>query len=200
MYIEERGIMTTLLFACMIAYLVGSIPTGKIIAHYKGVDIQSVGTGNIGASNTYLSLGKKLGFLVLIGDLGKAFLFVQVSMFYLTISEVFIASLFLLLGNIKSLFLKFTGGKGIATSLGIFLATEPIVAIVLVFVWGIGVVLQKYIFFISVSGIFIVPFTYYMTNHDRMALFCSFVICLMILIRHRSKFTVKEDVDGAQKI
>ncbi|MDQ0338989.1 glycerol-3-phosphate acyltransferase PlsY [Caldalkalibacillus uzonensis] len=183
--------MNTLLLFCLLAYLIGSIPTGKIVASLKGIDIQQVGTGNIGASNAYLTMGKKAGLLVLLGDFGKAYLLVDLALRYLSFGETSIVGLFLILGNMKSLFLRFSGGKGIATSLGVFLATEPLVGFVLVLCWGAGLVFAKYMFLFAMMGTMIVPFTYYKLTYDLLALFISFLICLLILLKHRKNFKLK---------
>jgi glycerol-3-phosphate acyltransferase PlsY len=184
----------TFVILCLVAYLVGAIPIGKILAKYRGIDIQKVGTGNIGASNTYLMLGKKAAFLVLLLDLGKAFLVMEYVLGLLSIGEALLVALFLLLGNTKSVFLRFTGGKGVATGLGVFLATEPIVALVMVTFWSLTLLFIKYLYVASLMGTFMVPILYYSFNHDILTMTCSFIICLMILLRHRDKFDGQEQV------
>jgi glycerol-3-phosphate acyltransferase PlsY len=173
---------------CVLAYLIGAIPTGKIVAALKGVDIQTIGTGNIGASNTFLAVGKKAGILVLIGDLGKAFIFIYYALFYFSMGEVFFAALFLLLGNIKSIFLKFTGGKGIATGIGIMLATEPLTAFVLAGCWFFAAFFKKYNLLAAIVGIFTIPLTYYILNHGYVALTCALILMLILFVTHRSFF------------
>lgn len=187
----------TFIILCMIAYLVGSIPTGKIFAKYKGIDIQKLGTGNIGASNTYLVLGKKAGFLVLLVDLGKAFLVMEYALGILSIGEALIVGLFILLGNTKSVFLRFTGGKGVATGLGVFLSTEPFVALIMVSFWSLTLLLfLKYLYVASITGSALVPLMYYSFNHDILTMVCSFIMCLIILLRHRDKFKDHEHLNA----
>lgn len=193
--------MTIFLFMCVVAYLVGSLPTGKLISKLKGVDIQKVGTQNIGASNTYLVLGKKAGLLVLFGDLGKAFLMMWVALYILPTHQAAIASLLLLLGNVFSVFLKFTGGKGVATSLGIFLAIQPLVMFVLVGFWIIGLLFEKYLLLVSVLAPLIVPLAYYQFGHDASIILSSFLICVIMLICHRNKLKVNnEKISGIQEV
>ncbi|EGL82716.1 Glycerol-3-phosphate acyltransferase, partial [Caldalkalibacillus thermarum TA2.A1] len=183
--------MNMLLLFCLVAYVTGSIPTGKIVASLRGIDIQQVGTGNIGASNAYLTMGKKAGLFVLLGDFGKAYLLIDLALRYLSLGETLVVSLFLILGNMKSLFLRFSGGKGIATSLGVFLATEPLVGVVLVLIWGVALVFAKYMFLFAIMGSMIVPITYYKLTYDLLVLLLSFFICLLILLRHRENFKSK---------
>lgn len=185
----------TLIILCLVAYLVGAIPTGKLLAKYKGKDIQKLGTGNIGASNTYLMIGKKAGFLVLLVDLGKAFFMMEYALGQLSIGEALIVGVFLLLGNTKSIFLRFAGGKGVATGLGIFLATEPTVALVMVSFWSLTLLLfLKYLYVASLLGSALVPLMYYSFNHDILTMVCSLIMCLIILLRHRDKFENQEQV------
>jgi acyl phosphate:glycerol-3-phosphate acyltransferase len=181
----------TLVTYCIIAYIVGSIPIGKIVASFQGVDIQKAGTGNIGASNTYLVLGKRAGALVLLGDLGKSFIMMEIAIYSLAIHNALIVGFFLLLGNMKSVFLRFTGGKGIATGLGIFLATEPIAAFVMLTFWGVATLYIKYIAYFSVAGTLLIPITYYKYDHDMLSLFLAALLSIMILIRHKSLVLVK---------
>jgi glycerol-3-phosphate acyltransferase PlsY len=195
---KEGARMMIFLALCIIAYFVGSVPTGKIIARFKGIDIQSMGTGNIGASNTYLVIGKRAGFLVLLGDMGKAFLMMEISIIFLSIGEALIIGLVLLIGNMKSIFLRFTGGKGIATGLGIIISTEPLAALVLVIFWTIALFFAKYALIIGVLGAMFVPATYFKLDHDALTLACSLIMVIFILLGHRSnldlKGALKEDV------
>lgn len=185
--------MSALIWLCIMAYLVGSIPTGKIIARYKGIDIQRVGTGNIGASNTYKVLGFQYGLLVLIGDLGKAYLFIYLAyLFDYQTADLLLIGLCLLLGNTKSIFLDFTGGKGIATSLGVFLATEPYVALILLLFWLVALVQTKLMELAGIAGLISIPFTYYQLEYDSSTVFISFIMCLLILLRHKSNFALKD--------
>lgn len=185
---------------CVIGYLVGSIPSGKIVAFLKGVDIQRLGTGNIGASNTYLILGKRAALIVLISDLGKAYIMMHISLYYLSLAQAFVVGLFLLLGNLKSIFLKFTGGKGVATMLGIFLAAEPAAAFVLMLFWGVALIFIKYIMVMAVIGSLFVPITFYSYNHEWVILASSFLMCLMVLLKHRSNLKLKVRNPEIQKL
>lgn len=183
----------TMFLYCLIAYIVGSIPVGKIVGSRYGVDIQDTGTGNIGASNTFLVLGKKAGALVLLGDLGKSYLMMEWTLYSsLSMNNALVVGFFLLLGNMKSIFLKFTGGKGIATGLGIFLATEPLAAFVLVIIWGMAALFMKYIAYLSILGTLLIPFTFYKSNHEFSTLFCVSALTIMILIRHKSNVRMKQ--------
>ncbi|GAE26085.1 acyl-phosphate:glycerol-3-phosphate O-acyltransferase PlsY [Halalkalibacter wakoensis JCM 9140] len=175
--------MMIFLMFCVLAYLIGAIPTGKLVAKLKGVDIQSVGTKNIGASNVYLNLGKKLAFVVLLGDVGKAFFMVMFASQYFNGGQTMLIALCVIIGNLKSIFLHFTGGKGIATSLGIFLATEPIALLIIGVLWILGLVFKKYIVVAGVAAVLMVPYQY-IGYEERIAVVAAFFIVLFMLLKH----------------
>ncbi|WP_053070465.1 glycerol-3-phosphate acyltransferase [Alkalihalobacillus pseudalcaliphilus] len=168
----------------VLAYLIGSIPTGKIIGYLKGIDIQQVGTQNIGASNAFLSLGKKYGLLVLLGDAGKAFIFTWFAMDSFSPLGVMGLGMLLLLGNIHSVFLKFTGGKGIATCLGFFLASEPMISLVFIGLWLIALMVRQSILFITIAANIVVPSFYYYLGYSAPTVFMGFMICFIVSLRH----------------
>jgi acyl phosphate:glycerol-3-phosphate acyltransferase len=123
--------------ALLAAYLIGSIPFGAILARAKGVDLRSVGSGNIGAANVGRALGPRWGAVTLVLDLLKGFL----PTFFMLLAtqscpparEAFPSAAAAgvtvgfgcILGHVFTVFLKFRGGKGVATSAGVFLALAP---------------------------------------------------------------------------
>jgi glycerol-3-phosphate acyltransferase PlsY len=118
------------------AFLLGSFPTGVVVARAKGVDLRKVGSGNIGTTNVGRALGRRWAVLVLLGDAGKGALPVVLA------TQLFdptwlpaAAGLVAVLGQVFSVFLKGRGGKGVATSLGAGLALAPLPALVCVAVW-----------------------------------------------------------------
>ncbi len=115
-----------LILSSVAAYLCGSIPTGALIAKRQGVAIQEAGSGNVGATNVARTAGKKAGILTLIGDVVKGLLPVLIVR-WLGLSEVVQASTAVMatLGHLFPVFLRFVGGKGVATGLGVFLGLAP---------------------------------------------------------------------------
>jgi len=111
----------------IIAYFLGSIPTGLLLAKAAGVDIRSSGSGNIGATNVYRTLGRSVGVLTLVGDCLKGLLPVLAAR-YLLMADPWIAAVGLaaFLGHVYTIFLGFKGGKGVATALGVFLGVCPL--------------------------------------------------------------------------
>jgi len=111
-----------LIFFCVIGYLFGSIPFGKLAGNIFGVDIQKKGSGNIGFANVRRHLGWRAGVAVLAGDMLKGYAPVALAANYLTAGWVLIVAAFVLSGALFSVWLNFKGGKGVAATVGYSLA------------------------------------------------------------------------------
>ncbi len=109
-----------------LAYLLGSITFGKIIGWMQGVDIQKKGSGNVGFANAVRVLGWKPAFFVLLGDLLKGYIGVIIAKHFLGENLALLVGLCGLLGHCFPVWLRFKGGKGIATGFGIILALQPL--------------------------------------------------------------------------
>lgn len=143
---EPSTLLTALLVVA--AYLAGSIPFGLIIARLRGVDVREVGSGNIGATNVTRALGKKLGAVVLLLDAAKGALPVLGALMLARagLAEpvgVTACALAAVAGHCFPVWLKFRGGKGVATSLGVFLVLDPLATGVAVLVFVITFALTR---------------------------------------------------------
>ncbi len=126
--------------ALAIGFLLGSIPFGVLFARLRGVDLRAVGSGNIGATNAARALGKPIGVLVLLCDAAKAALPLLAARHWLAADPrcdwLLAAGGFgAVLGHMFSPWLRFRGGKGVATGLGVFLVLSPICALIAAIVW-----------------------------------------------------------------
>ncbi len=125
------------LVAAVVSYLLGSVPFGFLIAKLKGVDLRNSGSGNIGATNVYRVVGKREGLITLVLDVAKGTIPVVIFslMFpkeqYINVISGFSA----VLGHDFSVFLRFRGGKGVATSYGVTLPVYPLASLVGAFIW-----------------------------------------------------------------
>jgi glycerol-3-phosphate acyltransferase PlsY len=132
------------LIATAVCFLVGSLPTAYLAGRiFKGVDIRQFGSGNVGATNAFRVLGKRIGALVFAVDLAKGALptwFMTRIVFPDTIPTDWAvwAGLGAILGHIYTPFLGFKGGKGIATGSGVILAVYPAVYAIVIGVWGLA--------------------------------------------------------------
>lgn len=182
------------LFA-IFSFLLGSIPFGLVLSKYiAGKDIREMGSGNIGATNVLRSAGKTLGILTLVLDILKGYvviLIVQhlgdiININYPLNASIFIAGLSVFLGHIFSIFLKFKGGKGVAVSLGVFLAISPYSALLGIAVFIIVVMLSKYVSMGSILGaISVIFWTVYFKASFSICIL-SIVIGLLIIYKHKT--------------
>ena len=110
------------------AYICGSLPFGVVISHLQGVNIQQRGSGNMGFANVRRVLGWRAGLATLVGDIAKGMIPVALAQMYIGSTYAFIAGLFAVGGHLFPIWLKFKGGKGIATGLGVLIILHPVVA------------------------------------------------------------------------
>jgi glycerol-3-phosphate acyltransferase PlsY len=113
------------------AYLAGSIPFGIVLARAKGIDLRSVGSGNIGATNVARAMGKGWAVVVLVADAAKGFVPVWLGRrLGMSATVIALAGGAAIVGHMFTLFLRGRGGKGVATSLGVALALSPVAALI----------------------------------------------------------------------
>ena len=187
-----------MLLEIILAFLIGSVPTGYLLNKYFGQgDIRKVGSGNIGATNVLRHSGKLLGLLTLLIDIGKGVLVLEL-LFALMVnaeldsfvwSEISIIGSSVVLGHIFSPWLKFKGGKGVATMFGVilFLGTGYInIFLITVFSWLIIVFITRYVALGSVISLMVATIYsfFYIPS-----LFVFFVlITLLITYKHKDNF------------
>ena len=156
-----------LLVVAIVAYIIGSIPTGYLIVKAKtGQDIRTVGSGSTGATNVKRVLGKNYFFLVMLLDALKGALPVVLAKLFATVGVSLglapvIAAIAVIIGHSKSVFLQFKGGKSVASGVGTILALNWVVGIVIALVWGVITYTTKYVSVGSIIALVISPFVMY---------------------------------------
>jgi len=180
------------------AYLIGSIPTSYIVGRLlKGVDIRKFGSGNVGAANTFRVIGRLPGLIVLVLDILKGFITVTyIASFFLYVSPVarpelyrVLAGLAAIAGHNWTIFLRFKGGKGVATSAGVVIGLMPKIFWLGFLVWCIVFSITGYVSLASIIAAILTPiFTLIFSESTEVIVFMS-VLCLMIIYRHRSNIT-----------
>jgi glycerol-3-phosphate acyltransferase PlsY len=188
----------TWLLIVVVSYLIGSIPSGYIVARSQGVDIRQHGSRNIGATNVLRVMGKKWGYLVFLCDSSKGFLAVKLGASiaaHFSPSPVVgsvIAAVACILGHNYTIWLGFKGGKGIATSGGVVLALFPILVVSCVaLAWIIVFYIGKYVSVASMCAAIVLPIAVFLivakTGAEFWLLFgFSAVIGAMAIWRHQT--------------
>ena len=156
-----------LLVVAIVAYIIGSIPTGYLIVKAKtGQDIRTVGSGSTGATNVKRVLGKNYFFLVMLLDALKGALPVVLAKLFATVGVSLglapvIAAIAVIIGHSKSIFLQFKGGKSVASGVGTILALNWVVGIIIALVWGVITYTTKYVSVGSIIALVVSPFVMY---------------------------------------
>lgn len=174
------------------AYLIGSIPTGYIIVKaFTGQDIRTIGSGSTGATNVKRVMGKKWFFITLLLDAFKGALPVILAKILTTTFAGIgllpvLAAVAVILGHSKSIFLKFTGGKSVASGVGTILALNWQVGLIIAVIWSIITYLSKYVSLGSIIALAISPFLmYFLDGHIAYAAYCALAAIYVIWL-HRS--------------
>jgi acyl phosphate:glycerol-3-phosphate acyltransferase len=151
------SILLTMVFM-LIGYFVGTIPTGYLVAKARGIDIQKMGSGNIGATNVLRSVGLVPAVIVMLLDPLKGFLAVLFPMLLLQTSwTIALTGFATVLGNNFNIFLKLRGGKGVATSMGAFLAIDPLTTLLSLVMGVTTIYLSRYVSLGSLIGLLAAP-------------------------------------------
>ena len=200
--------MINLLISLILAYLIGSIPTsfifGKIL---KKIDIRKHGSGNVGTTNVFRAVGKIPALIVLLLDIFKgsfAVFFLPEIFFNNTIGitigfEIYqiLLGLFVIAGHVWSVFLKFKGGKGVATTAGVLLVLAPKVLIAGLFIWILVFLAFRIVSVASITAsVFLPIFAIILRRPIYLVLFCVF-LCIFGTYKHKSN--IKRLIRGEEK-
>jgi glycerol-3-phosphate acyltransferase PlsY len=182
---------------CLLAYLLGSIPFGVVLAKLRRVDLRQHGSGNIGATNVSRTLGKTAGILTLIGDCGKGYLAVWIAEQLLEPQwAVAVAGLMAFLGHVFSVFLKFKGGKGVATGLGVFLNLMPWAGLSSIGIFAFSLIITRYVSVSSILAAISIPWLGYYFDAPGPSLYVATAAAVITTIRHREN--IQRLVDGTE--
>ncbi len=186
----------------VLSFILGSIPFGIIIAKVKGIDLKRVGSGNIGATNVFRSIGTLPAVLTLLGDILKGTLAVSTGR-YFGVGPLYegLIGISAILGHNFSLFLGFKGGKGVATSLGVLVIYTPRVAFFTFILWLVTVFVTKYSSMGAIVSFALLPANIILFDpeykYNKTKLLITILISLFILIRHKDN--IKRLINGSEK-
>jgi glycerol-3-phosphate acyltransferase PlsY len=173
------------LLLSLLSFIIGAIPMGVIIAKAKGIDLKKVGSGNIGATNVLRSLGKGPAALTLLGDMLKGTIAVALGRYFDagTLYEGLIG-LSAVIGHNFSIFLRFRGGKGVATSLGVLLLYSPQTAFFTFIIWLVVVLTTRYSSLGALISFGILPLSITLLDSEK-KLPVALLMAAFIIIRHK---------------
>jgi len=185
------------------AYLIGSISFGIIVTRLAGIkDITKHGSGNIGATNVTRVAGKKLGTLCFLLDFAKCYVPTTIYMFYLgTGKGTLIFAGMVVVGHIFSIFNRFKGGKGVASSFGAIMAIDPVVALATIGLWLVCFAVTRISSVAALFSFSIMPFLFFAMGNsgfNTTELF-AFSIILSIIIYLRHLENIKNLLSGTEK-
>lgn len=193
----------TIVLAFAFAYLLGSIPTAVWLGKWlHGKDVREFGSKNAGATNSFRILGKRTGIVVLVIDIFKGVLSMIISKQMLhdeSVVLVMLAAGICILGHVFPVFAQFRGGKGVATSLGVFLGFNPSTALVCILVFLVVFIISRYVSLASITAASTLPFISYFVFDQRMFAFVCFnvIISLLVIIAHHKN--IKRLIAGEEQ-
>ena len=191
----------------LIAYVLGSIPNALWVGKtFKNIDVREHGSKNTGSTNAARVLGPKLGIFTLILDILKGalptYLGIVLGANLLTRMtgidklDVIVIGMAAILGHTFSLFLKFKGGKAVATTLGVFLVLVPYAILILLVVFFVIFGLTKYVSLASIVSAVALPITVYLTTRHIPLTILGIIIGLLVIIRHKEN--IKRLINGTE--
>ena len=187
----------------LISYLIGSVPAGYLAGRVAGIDIRKFGSGNIGATNVLRVLGKRYGYPVFLFDFAKGTAAVEISILIFNSTHhaevsrelcAILAGVSSVIGHSYPVWLRFKGGKGVATSFGVVFGLIPLAALIAVMVWLITFGTTRYVSVASMTAALALPITVLVMLYVKLLsglTLLLFSICLAAIViwRHRSNLS-----------
>lgn len=186
-----------ILLCILIGYLIGSLNPAALLSKLKKKDLRKQGTGNLGATNTMIVLGKGYGALVMLFDVAKAFASVKLAQ--LLFADLAVAGILAgsaaVIGHIYPFYLKFQGGKGLAAFGGMILAVDPLLFIILLVIALTLMLVINYSVAMPISAAVLFPILYGIRVKNLPEIIISIAICLLIMIKHYSNIQKAKNGD-----
>jgi glycerol-3-phosphate acyltransferase PlsY len=190
-----------LLYVIAIGYLLGSIPFSHLFPKLKGQDVRKGGTKNIGASNALAVAGPLIGLLALIGDIGKGYISVFLARSMLASDPnmlwgMTLAGLAAILGHIFSIFLKFKGGKGVATMGGGLLAFDLVFGLLVCLFWILLILISRYFIPSTLITAGMIPLMMLVLGMPRQVITYGVISAVLLIYTHRRD--IKRIISGRE--
>jgi glycerol-3-phosphate acyltransferase PlsY len=181
----------------ILGYLLGSVPFGLVLCRLFGYgDIRLIGSGNIGATNVLRTGNKPLALATLLLDSGKGAIAVLLAAHFVDFNAAMLAGFFALLGHLFPVWLKFKGGKGVATTLGTLIALKPVLGLAACGIWLVMAVIFRYSSLSALVAVGLMPLLAHYLYHDpNLSGLCA-MIAALVWIKHRAN--IKRLFEGAE--
>jgi glycerol-3-phosphate acyltransferase PlsY len=190
----------TILIAVLASYLIGAIPFGLIFSRvFSNVDVRTVGSGNIGATNVLRAAGKSAALLTLLADGLKGFLpvFIVQHLFNTDITAV-LSGVAAILGHNFPVYLKFKGGKGVATSFGVLLAVSPWIGLVALLAWLAAAVIWRYSSLSALVAFACYPLLTFAATKEISQPYKALSLFVFAMIYYRHRENIKRLIAGTE--
>ena len=181
--------MTTVILLLLAAYLTGAIPTSYIVGRTRGIDLRKEGSGNLGATNAFRVLGWRAATPVFIVDIFKGFfptfffpLWDKADSPHLALAYGAAA----IVGHVFSVYVRFKGGKGVATSAGVLLALAPVAVLAALIIWGTLVFTTGYVSLASIVAAAVLPFVILAVQGIGPVFYLSLALAAFVIFAHRA--------------
>jgi glycerol-3-phosphate acyltransferase PlsY len=174
------------IFLVLFGYVLGSVPTGYLVGRLLGVDVRKVGSGNIGTANVLRAVGKRAAILTLAGDMLKGLIPVVVARLLVTNDWLIAAVAFAaVIGHCWPVFLRFKGGKAVATGAGTTIGLAPIIGLGLFAFWWAVVLVSRYTSLGAISVMVVSPIVFLIAGQPLPYVLYTIVGGALVLWRHR---------------
>jgi glycerol-3-phosphate acyltransferase PlsY len=184
------------IFVVLAAYVLGSTPSGYLAGRARGIDIRTIGSGNIGATNVFRVLGRTAGIAVLTADALKGFVaarFVPALALHIFAASgarrenlALAAGVGAILGHMFTCWLRFKGGKGIATSGGVVMAWAPEACLTALALWGLVIAATRYVSLASIAAALVLPFAVWFWNGSPTMTCVMSALSLLAIYKHKA--------------
>lgn len=194
----KEPIVMSYVLCILLSYLIGTINPAYIFSKIRGFDIRQKGSGNAGASNVLIVLGKAWGVLCAVLDIAKAMLAIHLChMLFPSLAYGFaVSGVFCVIGHIFPFYMKFKGGKGLACIGGMILRYDPLVFLAMLLLEVVLVLVTNYICFVPMTAVILFPVIYGVMEKD---LIGALILCVLIpVVFYKHKENLKRIKNGTE--
>jgi glycerol-3-phosphate acyltransferase PlsY len=170
----------------VVAYLLGSIPFAYLAGRTQGIDIRTVGSKNVGASNVFRELGRGIGVTVMALDIAKGLVAVLIANSETSSPWPLVAAAAAIVGHVFPVWLRFKGGKGVAVAGGAMIGLVPLPAVIVLILWVIVVAVTRYVSVASIVAAAVFPFLVLGFGAPWPTVVFAVLAAIMVIVRHRA--------------